>query len=130
MNKTPSLTRFRLLRLAGGIIAYGCLAAFLCLIAVQLYRWFREGEWTRIGISDGLRATLVGCCVKEGDSGLLANLVHWLDTPTDWFGWHRVLEVIPASIGLFSISMLGNFAFIYGSDRLDEQAAPADQAAA
>jgi len=53
MNKTPSLTRFRLLRLAGGIIAYGCLAAFLCLIAVQLYRWFREGEWTRIGISDG-----------------------------------------------------------------------------
>jgi hypothetical protein len=129
-NKATSLTRLRVLRLAGGIIAYGCLAAFLCLIGVQLYRWFREGEWTRIGITDGLRATLVNCCVRDGDTGVLANLVHWLDTPTDWFGWHRVLEVIPASIGLFAMSVLGNFAYIYGSDRIEDQSAPAEQAAA
>ncbi len=130
MSATASLTRMRVLRVVGGIVAYGCLAAFLCLIAVQLYRWFREGEWTRIGISDGLRAALVGCCVNEGDTGHLANLVHWLDTPTDWFGWHRVLEVVPASIGLFFLSMLGNFAFIYGSDRLEEPSGPDDKAAA
>jgi len=130
MNTAASLTRLRVLRLAGGIIAYGCLAAFLCLIAVQLYRWFRDGEWTRIGISDGLRATLVNCCVNDGDTGHLANLVHWLDTPTDWLGWHRVLEVVPASIGLFALSMLGNFAYIYGSDRIEDQLNPAEKAAA
>lgn len=130
MSSTASLTRLRILRLAGAIVAYGCLAAFLCLIAVQLYRWFREGEWTRIGITDGLRATLVDCCVSEGDTGHLANFVHWLDTPTDWLGWHRVLEVVPASIALFSMSMLGNFAYIYGSDRIEERSAPAAEAAA
>lgn len=130
MSTAASLTRLRVLRLAGAIMAYGCLAAFLCLIAVQLYRWFREGEWTRIGISDGLRATLVNCCVNDGDTGHLANLVHWLDTPTDWLGWHRVLEVVPASIGLFALSMLGNFAYIYGSDRIEDQLNPAEKAAA
>jgi len=129
-SQGASLARLRVLRVTGGIIAYACLAAFLCLIAVQLYRWFREGEWTRIGISDGLRATLVRCCVNEGDTGLLAQVVHWLDTPSDWFGWHRVLEVIPASIGLFSLSMLGNFAYVYSSDRIEEQSAPSDKAAA
>ena len=113
--------RAMLLRTVGGIVAYGCLAAFICLISVQTYRWFREGEWTRIGIADGLRAVIVNCCVNEGDTGHLASFVHWLDTPTDWFGWHKLLEVIPASIGLFALSMLGNFAFIYGGDRLDEQ---------
>jgi hypothetical protein len=91
------------------------------LIGTQVYRWFREGEWTHIGITDALRAVLVGCCVSDNSKGMLATLVHWLDTPTDWFGWHKVLEVMPASIGLFALSMLGNFVFIYGSDRLAER---------
>ncbi len=110
-----------LLRIVGGIIAYGCLTAFVCLIGVQCYRWFRDGEWTHFGIADGLRALIVTCCVNDGDTGQLATFVHWLDRPTDWFGWHKVLAAIPASIGLFTLSMLGNFAFIYGGDRLDEQ---------
>ena len=76
------------LRTAGAILAYGCLAAFIVLISVQLYRWFRDGEWTHIGISDGLRAMLESCCVSAGSTGPLAVLVHWLDTPTDWLGWH------------------------------------------
>jgi hypothetical protein len=110
-----------LMRIGGVVVAYLSLAAFLCLISVQIYRWFREGEWTHIGISDSVRAVLSGCCVSEGDAGLLAGFVHWIDTPTDWLGWHKVLEVIPASIVLFSFSMLGNFVYIYGSDRRNEQ---------
>jgi hypothetical protein len=110
------------IRNAGGLLAYGCLAAFLALIATQVFRWFREGEWTHVGITDALRTVLVGCCVSDTSKGMLAALVHWIDTPTDWLGWHKVLEVIPASIGLFALSMFGNFLFIYGSDRLAERA--------
>ncbi len=121
MSTRGASLRAVVLRALGGIVAYGCLTAFVCLIGVQAYRWLREGEWTHIGIVEGLRAVLVKCCVNEGDTGRLASLVHWLDAPTDWLGWHKLLEVIPASIGLFALSILGNFAFVYGGDRLDEQ---------
>jgi hypothetical protein len=122
--------RVALLRALGAVAAYGFLAAFLCLISVQLYRWFRDGEWTHIGITDALRAVLVNCCVRDANTGTAASFVHWLDTPTDWLGWHKVLEVVPASIGLFALSMLGNFAYIYSNDRMQEQREPADKLAA
>jgi hypothetical protein len=51
-------------------------------------------------------------------------LVSWLDSPVDWLGLHKVLEVIPASLGLFALSILGNSVFIYCRDRLAERAAP------
>lgn len=118
-----------LLRIAGGVVAYGFLAAFVCLISVQIFRWLRDGEWTHIGIADGLRAVLVGCCVNDGAAGHLATLVHWLDTPTDWLGWHKVLEVIPASIGLFACSILGNFVHILAGDRLEARRSAAGDGA-
>ena len=107
----------------GAIIGYGCLAAFLWLISLQVYRWFRNGEWTHIGISDGMRISLVHCCVKEGDSGRLASFLHWLDSPVDWLGMHQVLEVVPASLALFAVSIVGNSLFIYCRDRLVNQPA-------
>ncbi len=116
-----------LCRTFGGIVAYGCFSAFLVLVSVQVYRWLRDGEWTHIGITDGLRAVVAGCCVKAGDAGLFATLVHWLDTPTNWLGWHKVLEVVPASIGLFVISIIANWACVYGSDRMEEQTKVAEQ---
>jgi len=101
------------------VVAYGCLAAFLCLVGLQVYRWFRQGEWTHVGVIEGLRAGLAGCCVKDGDSGLLAALVHWIDAPVDWLGLHRMLEVVPASLALFALSVLGNSLFLYCCDRID-----------
>lgn len=109
-----------LVRVAGGIVAYGCLGAFLCLIAAQLYRWLRAGEWTSIGIAGGLRALLAWGGVMDTDAGRLAELARWLDAPTDWLGWHKVLDTLPASLLLFTLSVAGNWAFVYGSDRLDE----------
>jgi hypothetical protein len=114
-----------LLRLSGGIgatVGYGCLIAFLYLVAVQIYGWFRNGEWTHIGISEGMRAGLVRCCVKDADSGRLADLLQWLNSPADWLGLHRVFEVIPASLALFLVSMAGNCLFIYSRDRLHRDA--------
>ena len=102
----------------GAIIGYGCLAAFLCLISVQVYRWFRDGEWTHIGVSDGLRIWLLHFGVKDGGSGRLATLLHWLDSPADWLGVHKIFEVVPASLALFAVSIAGNSLFIYCSDRL------------
>ena len=116
--------RDALLRAAGtlgALVGYGCLAAFLYLISLQVYRWFREGEWTRFGVSDGMRVGLSHCCVKDADSGRLAALMHWLDTPVDWLGLHKVLEVVPASLALFAVSILGNSVFIYCRDRIDER---------
>jgi hypothetical protein len=110
------------LRIIGGlgaVLGYGCLAAFLYLISVQIYRWFREGDWTHFGVAEGLRVWLTRCCVKDGDTGRLAALLHWLDAPVDWLGLHKVLEILPASLVLFALSILGNSIFIYCRDRSD-----------
>jgi len=104
----------------GAAIGYGCLAAFLYLISLQLYRWFRDGEWTHFGMSDGMRVVLAHCGIKSGDTGWLADLAQWLDAPVDWLGLHKVFEVIPASLALFALSILGNSLFIYCRDRIDE----------
>lgn len=105
-------------RVVGAMVAYGGLAAFLCLVGLQIYRWFRHGEWTHVGVSDGLRAVLAACCVKDG-GGPAAALVHWIDAPVDWLGLHKLLDVLPASIALFALSVLGNSLFLYCCDRID-----------
>ena len=89
----------------GAIVAYGYLIAFLGLLGFQVYRWFQTGEWTHVGVNDGVRAALA----------------HWLDAPVTWLGLHKVLEVLPASLALFAISILGNSLFIYTTDRLREE---------
>jgi hypothetical protein len=123
-TESPKSGHAPLLQIAAGIgaiVGYGCLAAFLALIGVQIYRWFREGEWTHFGAIDGLRVILEHCCVKDAENGRLAALLHWLDTPLDWLGVHKVLEVMPASLALFALSMVGNSLFIYCRDRLDRR---------
>ena len=111
-------TALRLASIAGGVLGYGSLAVFLCLIGVQIYRWFSLGEWTHFGVSEGLSVALNRCCVNAGDAGRLARLVDWLDAPEHWLGLHRVFEVMPASLALFVLSMLGNSLFVYCRDRL------------
>jgi hypothetical protein len=108
----------------GAVLGYGCLAAFLYLITLQIYRWFREGDWTHFGVAEGMRFWLTRCCVKDGDTGRLAALVHWLDAPADWMGLHKVLEVLPASLALFVLSILGNSIFIYCRDWIDAHRRP------
>ena len=104
----------------GALLGYGCLAAFLFLIGSQIYRWFRDGEWSHFGVIEGMRMGLTRCCVNDGDTGRLAALVHWLDAPVDWLGLHKVLEILPASLALFALSILGNSIFIYCRDRGDD----------
>lgn len=111
----------RSLGMAGAVLGYGCLVAFLWLVGVQVYRWMREGEWTHIGVLDGLKVTLTHCCVRDGDTGRLAALLKWLDAPVDWLGLHRVFEVLPASLALFALSIAGNSLYIYCRDRLERR---------
>jgi hypothetical protein len=108
----------RFASVVGAIIGYGCLAAFLYLISMQLYRWFRQGEWTHIGMGDGLKVGLLRCCVKDDGTGNFAGFLQWWDSPVTWLGLHKVFEVIPASLALFAVSIAGNAVFIYCSDRL------------
>ena len=111
----------RIACILGALVGYGSLAAFLYVVGVQIYRWFRDGEWPHFGVSEGMRAGLSHCCVKGGDTGRLAALAQWLDTPVDWVGLHKVIEVVPASLALFALSILGNSVFIYCRDRIDER---------
>jgi hypothetical protein len=109
------------LRVTGGIgavVGYGCLAAFLYLISTQLYRWFRQGEWTHIGMGDGIRIGLVHCCVRNDGVGRIAGFLQWWESPTSWLGLHKVFEVVPASLALFAVSIAGNSLFIFCRDRL------------
>jgi hypothetical protein len=111
----------RITSVLGAVIGYGSFAAFLSLIGLQGYRWFREGEWPHIGMSEGLRAVLAHCCIKDGDAGRLTALAHWLEAPpVDWLGLHKMLEVLPASLALFALSIVGNCIFIYSLDRIGE----------
>jgi hypothetical protein len=112
---------FRLFAVIGAVIGYGCLLGFLYVLGGQVYRWFRDSEWTHLGMDDGLRALLLHSGVKDGDSGRLAALLRWLDAPVDWLGLHKVLEVVPATLALFALSIAGNCLFIYCRDRLDRR---------
>jgi hypothetical protein len=108
----------RTFKIVGAATGYGCLAAFLALIGVQVYRWFRDGEWTHIGMLDGMRTGLNYCCVRDGATGRVLAWQQWMDSPVDWLGVHRVFEVVPASLALFLMSILGNCLYIYCRDRL------------
>jgi hypothetical protein len=108
----------RVTSIIGAIIGYGCLAAFLYLISMQLYRWFRQGEWTHIGMGDGVKVALMRCCVRDDAAGYLAGFLQWWESPVTWLGLHKVFEVIPASLALFAVSIAGNSLFIYCRDRL------------
>lgn len=120
------LVLLRVAGVAGAIIGYGSLLVFLALVVAQTYAWFRDGEWTHIGLGEGMRAGLMRCCVKAGDTGKLADFVQWLSSPVDWLGLHRVFEVLPASLVLFLVSIAGNCLFIYSRDRLPRHGAPAN----
>ncbi len=109
---------FRLFAVIGAMIGYGCLLGFLYVLGGQVYRWFRDSEWTHLGMDDGLRSALLHCCGKDGGSGRPAALLRWLDAPVDWLGLHKVLEVVPATLALFAVSIAGNCLFIYCRDRL------------
>ncbi len=112
---------WKLIGAVGAVLGYGCLIAFLGLVGLQSYRWFRDGEWTHIGMDDGLRIGLIKCGVTDADTGRLAALMHWLDAPMSWLGLHKVFEVLPASLALFALSIAGNCLFIYCRDRLDRR---------
>jgi hypothetical protein len=112
---------YRFMCAIGAVVGYGCLIAFLALVGLQSYRWFRDGEWTHVGMNDGLRIGLLRCCVKDGDTGRLATFMQWLDAPVTWLGLHKVFEVVPASLALFAVSIAGNCLFIYCRDRLEKR---------
>jgi hypothetical protein len=109
---------WRIVSVLGGVVGYGGLAAFLSLVGLQGYWWFKEGEWTHVSLGDGIRAVLDRMHISDDATGHLAGLSHWLDAPVNWLGLHKVVEVMPASLALFAVAILGNFLFVYGTDRL------------
>jgi hypothetical protein len=108
----------RITSVIGAIIGYGCLIAFLYLIAMQLHGWFRQGEWLHVGMGDGIKEALIRCCIRDGTAGHFAAFLQWWDSPVSWLGLHKVFEVIPASLALFAVSIAGNSLFIYCRDRV------------
>lgn len=112
------------LRVVAAITAFGSFCWFLGLIGTQIYRWFRDGAWTAISSSNGLVSLVTSCCMHSGDTGRMADFSRWLEAPSSWFGWHRLLEHMPASVSLFLVSMFANFVYIYCSDRLDTKRRP------
>jgi hypothetical protein len=109
---------WRAVSVAGGILGYGGLAAFLALVGLQTYRWFQDGDWTHIGVNDGLRAALAHLGRPDSLTGQMGALAHWLDAPVTWLGLHRLFDLLPASLALFALAIFGNFVFIYASDHL------------
>jgi hypothetical protein len=105
----------------GAIVGYGFFIACLGLVGFQVYRWFQNGEWTHVGVNDGMRAALAHFAGADGLTGWRAAIARWLDAPVTWLGLHAVLEVVPASLALFVISILGNSLFVYTTDRLREE---------
>jgi hypothetical protein len=113
------------LRALAAIVAFGSFAWCLGLIGDQLYRWAHDGAWPRISTSDGLISLVTSCCTRADGAGRMADIAHWLESPASWIGLHRVLELVPASIGLFLLSVFANFIYIYCSDQLEARQRPA-----
>ena len=111
----------------GAIVAYVIWSRFSRLIGFQVYRWFEDGEWTHVGVNDGMRAALAHLAGADGLTGWRAALSHWLDAPVKWLGLHKVLDVLPASLALFAISIAGNSLFIYTTDRMREERSVLDE---
>jgi hypothetical protein len=107
-----------LLRALAAILAFGSFAWCLGLIGEQLYRWARDGAWPGISTSDGLISLVTSCCVRADGAGRMADIGRWLESPASWIGLHRVIELVPASISLFLLSVCANFIYIYCSDQL------------
>ncbi len=105
----------------GAVIGYGFLLGFLWLVVAQISDWLRVGEWIHLGVAEGLHAELVRCCVHTGDKGHWAVLLQWLESPINWLGLHKLLEVLPASLAMFMVSVTGNCLFIYCKDRIAER---------
>lgn len=116
MNARTAL--LKILAAIGALIGFGCLAVFLYVIGTQIYKWFRDGDWTRIGLGDGIRVVLEYCGVQDGGTGRLAGFLRWWESPATWLGLHKVIEVVPASLALFLLSIVGNSLFIYFRDQL------------
>jgi hypothetical protein len=74
-------------------------------------------------VNDGIRAALARLAGADGLTGWRAALAQWLDAPVSWLGLHTLLDVVPASLALFIISILGNSLLIYTTDRLREERA-------
>lgn len=69
-------------------------------------------------MGDGIKVGLLRCCVKDDGTGHFVGYLQWWDSPVTWLGLHKVFEVVPASLALFAVSIVGNSVFIYCSDRL------------
>jgi hypothetical protein len=115
---TARANTWRIVSVLGGVVGYGCFAAFLALVGMQSYRWFKEGEWTHISLADGIHSVLDHLHIQDDGGSRLGRLLHWLDAPMDWLGLHKVVEILPASLALFAVAIAGNFLFVYGTDRL------------
>ena len=83
-------------RLLSAIVAYAFLAAFVALVGTQIYGWFRTGDWTHIGVNDGLRAVLARCCARHGDGDLGRFQLHEVQgagAEQDWPGARNITEL-------------------------------------
>ena len=109
---------WRILSVLGGVVGYGCLAASLSLVGLQSMGGSRRENGRTSVCGDAIRAVLDRMHIPDDATGRLAGLSHWLDAPVNWLGLHKVIEVLPASLALFSVAILGNFLLVYGADRL------------
>jgi hypothetical protein len=109
---------WRATSILAAIIGYGALVMFLILVVTQIYRWFRDGEWPHLGINEGMRVALNICCAQSSPTGMVSRVMRWIDSPVDWLGLHLVMELVPASLALFFVSIIGNSLFIYCRDKL------------
>ena len=90
----------------GAVIGYGCLIAFLCLIGLQSYRWFREGDWTHFGVADGMSVWLTRCCVKDGDKETCKIAIQTNNVEVDDRG--LVYAVDRANTGMHILELTGD----------------------
>ena len=126
MSVREAALRVAVLRLGsvlGAIVGYGYLMACLAL-RVSGLPLVRE---RRVDARRRERRHARSACALRGrrrvDGLARGALARWLDAPVTWLGLHPVLEVLPASLALFAISILGNSLFVYTTDRLREQRA-------
>lgn len=67
------------------------------IIAIQVVIWLKDGYWPSVGVAKGLlylRSLFYSS--PPGDGSFAA----WLSDPQSWLGLHKLLEFLPASLGV------------------------------
>lgn len=92
-----------------GLFVGACMLTAVAIPAWQAYAWLRYGVWHPVSIVDGLRVLASFFAAAGLD---VSGFQSWLEAPGSWFGLHKLLSMLHASVGLWAGAFGGAYSVL------------------